>query len=179
MQASMRRGVSLLGSFLLAMGAINVIAPQDAFAAGMTPKPCAGKSAGKISRSEVLKRAKSWVGKASYDQARCYTNSYGEYRADCSGYVSMAWGLPSSYLTVTLDDVSTKISHGSLKKGDVILPHSSHVSIFSHWVYSGGRKVGLVVYEAKSRSNPADSYRKSMSYATSAWQILRYKKIED
>jgi hypothetical protein len=82
-----------------------------------------------ISRPEVLKRANSWIKKKiMYSQSAHYEG----YRRDCSGFVSMAWKLKTSYTSSTIVGVSTKISMSALKPGDAVR-RSGHVEIFDGW----------------------------------------------
>jgi hypothetical protein len=84
-------------------------------------------------------RAQSWVDAGvPYSMSRTHTNQYGSYRQDCSGYVSMAWALPSSYTTATLPDVSYAITQADLRRGDILLHKatpggSGHVVMFDAW----------------------------------------------
>lgn len=91
--------------------------------------------------SDVLTRAKSWLdARVPYNQNSWYTNQYGRYRQDCSGFVSMALGLSSSYTTVTLPQVMHPISKEDLRPGDFMLNtapgNSGHTAIFVRWVDS-------------------------------------------
>lgn len=63
-------------------------------------------------------------------------NWYNGYRTDCSGYVSMAWGLGSSYVTWTLPQVSYQINKNDLQSGDILLNIDEHVLIFDKWANS-------------------------------------------
>jgi len=82
-----------------------------------------------ITRTKIMKRAKSWVHKkVPYSQSGHYRG----YRRDCSGFVSMAWGLKKSYTTRTISKRAKRIRVSSLRPGDaVLLP--GHVSIFGGW----------------------------------------------
>lgn len=62
------------------------------------------------------------------------------YRTDCSGFVSMAWGLPVSYATPRkglehdLMDVASVIRKEQLRAGDALLAWGRHVRLFDHWL---------------------------------------------
>ncbi|CAL9451911.1 FG-GAP-like repeat-containing protein [Streptomyces sp. enrichment culture] len=92
-----------------------------------------------ITRSEVIDRAKTWVG-IGLDYS--WTGSHNGYRTDCSGYVSMAWHLSSSLTTDTFAGagVIESISKGELKAGDALLNDNSgangHVVLFEKWANS-------------------------------------------
>lgn len=61
------------------------------------------------------------------------------YRTDCSGFVSMVWGLPVSYATPRkglehdLTDVSRVITKDELRTGDALLAWGRHVRLFEQW----------------------------------------------
>ncbi|WP_225822827.1 peptidoglycan-binding protein [Streptomyces naphthomycinicus] len=89
-------------------------------------------------RTDIIKRAKVWVAaKVPYSMSAFWSDGY---RQDCSGYVSMAWGLPSNEWTGSLDQFGTKIAKEELQPGDILLYHNpdnpekgSHVVIFGGW----------------------------------------------
>ena len=106
--------------------------------ATVTPNSSAG---GSISRSEVISRAASWNG-TPYSTGTYKAGPGGDisYRTDCSGYVSMALHLRTSYSTVSLPQVVTQISKDSLQPGDLIGVlgpntggNAGHVLIFDGW----------------------------------------------
>jgi hypothetical protein len=95
-----------------------------------------------ISRGTIIARARSWMNpQVSYSES----SYYGGYRTDCSGYVSMAWNLPSSLNTLTLvtSGITDQISKDDLQAGDIVDNPSgggdwnlAHVLIFDSWVDS-------------------------------------------
>jgi hypothetical protein len=93
-------------------------------------------------RAVIIDRAQTWVDQGvPYDMNGYQSDPQGKnYRTDCSGIVSMAWGLDDSLSTVTLPDVSHKISKDELKPGDILLKGgpgtegaNGHVAIFNGW----------------------------------------------
>ncbi|MFS8098510.1 hypothetical protein LFM09_15370 [Lentzea alba] len=115
----------------------------------MTTARAAGRQ---ISRSEIVERACSWLRDAvPYSQTKFHQNEHGIYRADCSGFVSMAWGLPGKpedrhggLDTEGLADVSSLIVADDLRAGDVIIrtdgtSQTRHVVIFAAWAEEDGR----------------------------------------
>jgi hypothetical protein len=91
-------------------------------AVGVTP-------AHAITRPEVLKRANHWIKKrVQYSQSSYYQG----YRRDCSGFVSMAWKLKTSYTSSDIGSTAHKISMKSLKPGDAVR-RPGHVEIFGGW----------------------------------------------
>ncbi|MCE6993529.1 hypothetical protein LZG04_01710 [Saccharothrix sp. S26] len=94
-----------------------------------------------ITRAEVLHRAASWV-RVPYSQTAFHTNRYGTYRTDCSGFASMAFGLPDvphgGLNTVDLIAVSTPIGKDELLPADVLIDPTGdrttrHVVLFEAW----------------------------------------------
>ncbi|GAA2234188.1 peptidoglycan-binding protein [Streptomyces nogalater] len=89
-------------------------------------------------RTDIIKRAKTWVdAKVPYSMTSFWSDGY---RQDCSGYVSMAWGLPNNEWTGSLGQFGVKITKGELQPGDILLFHNpdnpekgSHVVIFGGW----------------------------------------------
>lgn len=109
------------------------IAGAIAVVAMLIPGPAAADTG-----SDMLERARSWTeANVGYSGSNYFTNQYGTYRTDCSGYVSMIWGLPTSLTTVTLPSVSLPIAKDALEPGDVLnnpLPGTSgHVVLFAGW----------------------------------------------
>lgn len=93
-------------------------------------------------RSEIIERAGFWLKQPVPYSMENYTQGPDGklYRTDCSGFVSMAWGLNDSYSTVTLPQVARPIAKEDLKPGDILLkggPGSGgangHVGIFNGW----------------------------------------------
>ncbi|MEU6772791.1 peptidoglycan-binding protein [Streptomyces sp. NPDC046759] len=89
-------------------------------------------------RTRIIDRAKIWVAaKVPYSMNDYWSDGY---RQDCSGYVSMAWGLQSNEWTGSLDQYGVKITKDELQPGDILLYHNpdnpeagSHVVIFGGW----------------------------------------------
>ncbi|MCJ1680586.1 VCBS repeat-containing protein [Streptomyces sp. APSN-46.1] len=89
-----------------------------------------------ITRSEVIDRARTWV-----NIGLVYNGSatYGGYRTDCSGYVSMAWDLGTSPTTDTYESrgLVESIGKADLKAGDALLDNDSgaggHIVLFEKW----------------------------------------------
>jgi hypothetical protein len=102
-----------------------------------------------ITRDQVLSRANHWVKKrVRYSQS----GYYGGYRRDCSGMVSMAWGLKTSYTSSTIGSRATRVSKKNLKPGDAV--HTpGHVSIFVGW--ANKKKTRYRVMEESQSGKPA------------------------
>src|SRR5688500_18751737 len=71
---------------------------------------CAEQAVDSLTRAQILERAKTWLdARVPYSQSACHRNQYGSYRTDCSGFVSMAWGLHTSFTTHDIHLVSHQI----------------------------------------------------------------------
>ena len=149
-----------------------------------TALPCDDNGADKnMTRSEAVKRARSWTNvHVPYSQSRCYRNQYGDYRTDCSGFVSMAWGLGgagSSFWTGNLDTRTTPISRSALKPGDALLRHSAtdthvnHVALFVRWSNSK-HKEPTVIEQTGSDDTVEDTWSESKA---SNYTPVRYDNI--
>lgn len=105
-----------------------------------------------ITRPEIVARACSWVrDSVPYGQTSFHRNEHGLYRADCSGFVSMAWALPGrpehrhgGLDTPGLAGVSSLIAPRELRAGDVVIRAEGtnltrHVVIFAAWAAEPGR----------------------------------------
>ncbi|WP_439678993.1 transglycosylase SLT domain-containing protein [Embleya sp. MST-111070] len=96
-------------------------------------------------RQAILARAKVWTdAHIPYDQgttkmglmADGKTKQY--YRTDCSGFVTMAWGVEAGPTTVTMTGMTVAIQKNELTAGDILLDsdagNSGHVVLFEKWV---------------------------------------------
>ncbi|MFF7972759.1 peptidoglycan-binding protein [Streptomyces sp. NPDC007905] len=131
-------------------------------------------------RTEIIKRAKVWVAaKVPYSMTDYWSDGY---RQDCSGYVSMAWGLTSNEWTGSLDQFGVKITKEELQPGDILLFHNpdnpergSHVVIFGGW--TDHMHTDYLVYEqtpphARSQSTPYPYWTNADKYVP-----YRYKGL--
>ena len=109
--------------------------PDVAVAAAETGANCGTYAVNsKITRSEILARSRTWISaRVPYSQSDCFGNKYGAYRTDCSGYVSMAWGLRISYTTHILEQVAHRIDWEDLRPGDALNDRLNHVALFIGW----------------------------------------------
>lgn len=140
-------------------------------------KNCATYSSNKIlTRAQVLTRAQSWVtARVPYSQSACYSNTYGSYRTDCSGFASMAWGLTYSRTTADIQGVTHVIARSSLAPGDALWRRDSsvqHMAIFVRWGTSGA----AVVREEYATGHVAEQRTWSAS-KVSGFTALRYDNI--
>ncbi|WND37388.1 peptidoglycan-binding protein [Streptomyces sp. BB1-1-1] len=105
---------------------------------GTPAAPPAGAEPAAITRTEIIDRARTWVtAKVPYSMTAYWSDGY---RQDCSGYVSMAWKLPTNEWTGSLGTFADRITKEELQPGDILLFHNaadpqkgSHVVIFGGW----------------------------------------------
>jgi hypothetical protein len=129
-----------------------------------------------MSRGNALMRAQSWLDvHIPYSQTSCYTNAYGNYRQDCSGYVSMAWGLRHSYTTRDLELVTTGIAWDDLRPGDALNDWGSHVVLFVRWTDATKTKMIIVEQAGTVGTNQATWTRSTA--ASQGYTPIRYDNI--
>ncbi|MEV1020764.1 peptidoglycan-binding protein [Streptomyces sp. NPDC050264] len=132
-------------------------------------------------RATIIARAQTWVAaKVPYDMNKYWKDGY---RQDCSGFVSMAWGLPGNEWTGSLAAYGTRITKAQLQPGDILLFHNpadpekgSHVTIFGGWTdYS------RTYYTAYEQTRPG-ARKQSTPYAywsnSSRYLAYRYKGVK-
>ena len=123
-----------------------------------------------ITRPQVLKRANSWIKKhVQYSQSAYYQG----YRRDCSGFVSMAWKLRTSYTSSTIGSVAHKISWSRLKPGDAVR-RPGHVEIFGGW--KNKRKRQYWALEESTWGKPA---LRRVKQFKSGYTALKLRGIKD
>jgi hypothetical protein len=134
----------------------------------------------KISRHDVLVRAKSWIDEhVIYSQSHYHRNRYGRYRQDCSGYVSMCWHLPTSYTTATIMQVAHRISWSQLQAGDALWRRSGqagHIALFVGYRSWDKAHTKPVVDEESRPGTACAAHAWSHEYA-SRFTPIRYNHI--
>lgn len=171
--------------------------------------------AGAVTREAVLKRGEVWVAKnVPYSQSRyaseagsliptktasgaltSYQQSRLGWRTDCSGFVSMCYGLvrsdktPLSLDTATLGSRMTKISASQLKPGDMILRPKNllingkqvpygHAVLFVRWTDS--TKTSYVGYHESSSNKGTIAATIRYPFGSEpGFSAYRYNGIED
>jgi cell wall-associated NlpC family hydrolase len=131
--------IAFAASLLLASSPVRAeVSPPPALWAEASDAADAASAASKA-RNKIIKRAKSWL-RANGGHGVPYSiqNTYKGYRADCSGFVSMAWGLRKPGLdTTSLPSAARRVSKKELRKGDILLNRapgaSGHVVLFEKW----------------------------------------------
>ncbi|MFB9363443.1 FG-GAP-like repeat-containing protein [Actinoplanes nipponensis] len=188
-----RNAARLVALVLAMLGGVAVTplaSPAPAHAAAGVGQP--------ITRSEVIERARRWIGNRaigySQDQSRAYPDGDGHnYRPDCSGFVSMALHLPKlasgwDYNTATLPQVGVLIGRNDLRPGDMLVlgegSSSDHAILFVGWVDASHTK--FTVFEQGSmsirESGPNESYPHASVYdytrvTNRGFKAYRYRNI--
>jgi len=150
----------------VAIGRMTAAVAAVAFAALLFSAPAPAHA---ITRDEVIARATRWVDlRLGYSRRA----SFGGYRRDCSGMVSMAWQLGRSYTSRSIASRATRVPIGSLQPGDAVLT-PGHVAIFGGWVNRGartyialeqsGRRVGAVRRVKRMKGRVVGLRRKGIS----------------
>ena len=149
---------------------------------GPPVEPASEVKAPRTTRAEIITRAKKWVdAKVPYSMEAYWSDGY---RQDCSGYVSMAWGLPGNEWTGTLGQFGEKVTKEELQPGDILLFHNpqspergSHVVIFGGW--KDYTHTSYLAYEQR----PPRARRKDTPYAywnqSNRYVPYRYKGLKD
>jgi hypothetical protein len=146
------RTLSLLGAAALSVAGVPMAAPAVAATGTAEVGTAEGGSAARaVTGATAIARAKVWVDRGiTYSQSTTYQG----YRMDCSGYVSMAWGLAKpGYTTYTLPKVGKYIIKGALRPGDALLDPNYHVVLFEKWADSA--HTSYWAYEESSSHNGA------------------------
>ncbi len=182
---------AVLTAGILAGGTAITAAPAQADEAPSTQAPAAQATSTQTDpsatastqadtrRDEIISRAQTWVDQGvPYNWDATHPDPQGkQYRMDCSGFVSMAWGLDDSLSTVTLPDVAHEIDKDELKPGDVLMKGgpgtegaNGHVAIFNGWAneehtaYHGLEEAGSTGTVAREISYPYDQDENFVPY---------------
>jgi hypothetical protein len=179
----------------VALGSCAAVAAASALLPATAPAAHADDVTGQpITRSEVIARAQYWYSKSlTYNEGGFADDPEGKaYRTDCSGYVSMAWHLPTpnnyapdtgqlATSTYTTEISSSPSSSTDLQPGDILDDPGEHTFIFdkwdsaSHtgfWAYSFG---GTPVTFKDLKFTDGNWYH----HPVSAYNAYRYKHIID
>ncbi|GAA2245206.1 hypothetical protein GCM10010430_28840 [Kitasatospora cystarginea] len=145
-----------------------------------------GQAGQPISRTDVIARAQTWVTEGvPYSKSVKHTDSGGTYRTDCSGYISMAWNLPSSAAdnwgetTWTLPDFATRLDGlDELRAGDMIDKTDQHVVLFKKWA-NAAHAAAVVLELAHSGTHARQSTYSRSFLIENNFLPFRYDKIMD
>ena len=121
----------------------------------------------------------AWPGGGSvpYLSSNAAADLFDGYRRDCSGYVSMALGLPGPGLgTIQLAQQSTPISRANLHPGDLMINPAAggagHVVLFEQWA-----DAGMTSYYGFEQSGDGGTHYRQIpypyfgSYTTSPYRL--------
>jgi hypothetical protein len=181
---------AVAGTALGGTAATVTAAPRPAGVTGFTtghaalagPGSAAVATPLRLTRAQILDRAESWVAAGVPYSMTAYWKD--GYRQDCSGFVSMAWGLGVSAWTGDLADYAVRITREELQPGDILLFHNtadpqqgSHTLIFGGW--ADAARTRYTAYEqsgpgARTRTTPYAYWTDSASYVP-----YRYKYLAD
>jgi hypothetical protein len=193
-----KRGAGLLAAASLVGALVGVLPAGTAFATTVSSGYDTASSTGSlgpaapgdaISTSQMIARAQDWIDNAvPYSEVEGWEDGAtgGPYRMDCSGFVSMAWGLPNSLVTSTLPSVATLTDKDisgdtGLRTGDALDYTADHVVLFDSWI---SQSAGSFYYDAEhtygqvANRTEGNIYSSTLEgYSTSVFEALRYNHI--
>lgn len=127
-----------------------------------------------ITPDEALARAVDWdEANPTYCQSDTYPDRHAkQYRPDCSGFVSMAWHLPTARNTDTLmlPDVSTRIPVSQVQPGDALI-NGHHTELV--WAVEG-----TTITTIGFGSTPVDHETESFMSAEATYDVFRYNNMQ-
>ncbi|MCZ4121802.1 peptidoglycan-binding protein [Streptomyces sp. H39-S7] len=130
----------------------------------------------RLTRDQILDRAQLWAdAQVPYSMSALWPDGY---RQDCSGFISMAWGLGTNAWTGSLPEYATRIERDALLPGDILLFHNqanpekgSHAVIFGGWADSG-----RTLYTAMEQTQPHTRVQTTpMAYWTNSDKYVAYR----
>lgn len=178
----MRKSISYLLALLVVIGAVaGITAALQPERATAVDQP--------VTRSEILDRARAWLGRSDipYSMGTCYTRDgkrtgCGQpnvYRADCSGFVSLA--LDVANLTVGSSrpaltplggnpSKSVAIEKKDLKPGDLLAYYEgpgadAHIALFVRWQNAVGG-AAVVWEQAGGQAGPRENVWSASKHST-------------
>lgn len=172
-----------LGASAATVAAVPHPAGVTGYATGRGTLAAPGAAAAtplRLTRAEILHRARTWLtARVPYSMTAHWKDGY---RQDCSGFVSMAWGLGVSAWTGDLADYGVRITRAQLQPGDMLLFHNtadpqkgSHTLIFGGWANS--TRTRYTAYEqtapgARTRNTPYAYWSDSSHYVPYRYRYL-------
>lgn len=139
-------------------------------------------------QSSFVQRGKVWVDKqipynqgvtANPDGSRAASNT--GYRTDCSGFISMVWGVPATGLSVpvtgNLGNYATTLTNkDQLQPGDAInnrqVGNDGHVVLFVRWLNQGQGR--FVAYEENGGREKTVETNLTLVSNSQGWNISEY-----
>jgi len=138
-----------------------------------------------VTRAQMIARARDWIHHdVPYSKSEGWRDAAvgGPYRMDCSGFISMVWGLSTSEVTSELPQDSTVTDTDvsgdtKLAPGDALDYTADHVVLFDHWA----DKSGDFVYDSEhtfrygADQNTGNIYDSTLEgFAMSDFEALQY-----
>ncbi|HEY8076684.1 MAG TPA: hypothetical protein VIF62_21310 [Labilithrix sp.] len=131
-------------------------------------------------RRTALDRGLAWFdARVPYSQSRTHDG----YRTDCSGFVSMAWQLGTSYTTASFATGAAQntllASYDQLLPGDAIVHRSGgagHVVLFAGW-QDAAKSTACVIEEENTKLGMQFHVRTAASLRAGGFKPIRAKKL--
>lgn len=131
-------------------------------------------------RKTAISRAFGWYdANVAYSQSR----SHGGYRTDCSGFISMAWDLGTSYTTASFADGSAESgpigAYGNLLPGDALVRRANgkgHIVMFLGWNDSA-QTSACVIEQNSTKLDMEFGTRTVSSMKNSGYKAIRADKF--
>ncbi len=190
---------------LLATASLGIV---GGLTAALVAAPMAANASsavgGAITRAETLTRAQYWVDQGyvySPNAPSSYTYSDDasgrSYRNDCSGLVSEAWHLSTSYTTADFavdNSLWHTIAWDDMQPGDAYVRNDSsenHIELFYGWLNPSDHSAGILKYSFNSNGYTVENpYAKNneglpktraglASYSQPGFHAIRYNNIYD
>jgi hypothetical protein len=132
-------------------------------------------------RRTVIDRAFTWWdAQVPYSQSRYYRG----YRTDCSGFISMAWQLGTSYTTANFVNGGGESfilgSYNSLQPGDALVRRSNgagHIVLFLGWNNSA-KTSACVMEQSNSALDMEFGTRSASSLRNNGYKPIRADKFQ-
>lgn len=144
--------------------------------------------------SEAVRRVSLWpAGSVDYSQSETYADGY---RQDCSGFVSMCWGLPTpgeNTESLVTKGIMHEIPTSQLAPGDALgmcgpgtLGDAGHIQLFLRWSNTGlviaeqaGGQPGPITRTLKGIPTGYKAYRLSAPGLISEDHVKLFKVVND
>ena len=135
-------------------------------------------------RRTAIERAFTWLdAKVPYSQSRTRKDANGTYRTDCSGFVSMAWQLGTSYTTADFINGGGKSgplgSYDKFLPGDALVRRSNgsgHIVLFLGW-NDAAKSAACVLEQASTADDMQFRARSTASLKGSPYKAIRADKL--
>lgn len=143
-----------------------------------------------ITRSQVLHRAKTVWRQGSVPYSMDKIHQPDGYRQDCSGYVSLAWGIPQgswgglNTVSLVTDGWMKPIKIDDLKPGDAVgncgpgtAGANGHIQLFERWVNNDPNDNRYICLE--QAGGDSGWQRRTHDIGRNGYKAYRYKDVVD